>query len=162
MGGARASTVIVSYICECLFSQHTSNAGLHVELLIQFNFLGKSISYKTTFKYLGRVFDNFMTWKVHANYVCKTVVSRVSILGRRTCQTFRQKEAATLVHNALILPLFDYCDIAWSNHLQQDIDRLQRLQNRSARIITRCSRSSEAIEQLHWPTLSSRPSYHKA
>ena len=57
---------------------------------------------------------------------------------------------------------FDYCDIAWSNLLQQDIDRLQRLQNRSARIITRCSRSSEAIEQLHWPTLSSRRSYHKA
>ena len=44
----------------------------------------------------------------------------------------------------------------------QDIDRLQRLQNRSARIITHCSRSSEAIEQLHWPTLSSRRSYHKA
>ena len=85
---------------------------------------------------------------------------RVSIPGR--VRSFITKEAATLVHNALILPLFDYCDIAWSNLLQQDIDRLQRLQNRSARIITRCSRSSEAIEQLHWPTLSSRRSYHKA
>ena len=106
------------------------------------------------------VFDNFMTWKAHTDYVCKKVASRVSILGRVT--SFVTKEAATLVHNALILPLFDYCDIAWSNLLQQDIDRLQRLQNRSARIITRCSRSSEAIEQLHWPTLSSRRSYHKA
>ena len=48
------------------------------------------------------------------------------------------------------------------NLLQQHIDRLQRLQNRSARIITRCSRSSEAIEQWHWPTLSNRRSYHKA
>ena len=43
-----------------------------------------------------------------------------------------------------------------------NIDWLQCLQNRSARIITRCSRSSKAIEQLHWPTLSSRRSYHKA
>ena len=101
-----------------------------------------------------------MTWKAHADYVWKKVASRVSILGR--VRSFVTKEAATLVHNALILPLFDYCDIAWSNLLQQDIDRLQRLQNRSARIITRCSRSSEAIEQLHWPTLSSRRSYHKA
>ena len=88
------------------------------------------------------------------------MVSRVSILGR--IRRFVTKEAATLVHNALILPLFDYCHIAWSNLLQQDIDRLQRLQNRSARIITRCSRSSEAIEQLQWPTLSSRRYYHKA
>ena len=92
--------------------------------------------------------------------MCKKVVSRVSILGR--IRRFVTKEAATLVHNALILPLFDYCNIAWSNLLQQDIDRPQRLQNRSARIITRCSRSSEAIEQLQWPTLSSRRYYHKA
>ena len=104
-----------------------------------------------------QVFDNFMTWKAHADLWS---VKRVSILGR--VRSFVTKEAATLDHNALILPLFYYCDIAWSNLLQQDIDRLQRLQNRSARIITRCSRSSEAIEQLHWPTLSSRRSNHKA
>ena len=35
-------------------------------------------------------------------------------------------------------------------------------QNKSARIITHCSCSSEAIEQLHWPTLSSGRSWHKA
>ena len=55
----------------------------------------------------------------------------------------------------------DSCDIAWSNLLQQDIDRLQRLQNRSARTIILSLRSSEEIEQLHCPTLSSRRSYHK-
>ena len=148
-------------------------------------------------------------------------------------RSFVTKEAATLVHNTLILPLFDHCDIAWSNLLQQDMDRLQRLQNRSssagtrlrekdkkqgqigkvsaseaspaiawgwgklprlplgslcspifffwptpifsffpnaglgsrlrsALIISRCTRSSEAMEQLHWPTLSSGRSNHKA
>ena len=89
--------------------------------------------------------------------MCKKVASRVSILGR--IRSFVTEEAATLVHNALILPLFDYCDIAWSNILQQDI---QRLKNISSQIITRCSRSSEAIELLQWPTLSSRRYYHKA
>ena len=72
------------------------------------------------------------------------------------------KEATILVYETLILPLFYFCDIAWSSLLQQDIDRLQRLQNRSARIITHCTRSSEAIGYLYWPTLSSRRSYHKA
>ena len=85
------------------------------------------------FKYLGVVFDNFsMTWKAHTDYVCKKVALRVSILGR--VRSFVTKETAVLVHNASILPLFHHCDIAWSNPLQQDIDRLQRLQNRSARI----------------------------
>ena len=75
--------------------------------------------------------------------------------------------AGPTVHSLIVYINYDLeclseCDIAWSNLLQQDIDRLQRLQNRSARIITRCSRSAEAIEQLHWPTLYSRLSYHKA
>ena len=39
--------------------------------------------------------------------------------------------------------LITVCDIAWSNLPQQVLDRLQQLQNRSARIITCCSRSSE-------------------
>jgi len=69
------------------------------------------------------MFDNFMTWKGHADYVYKKVVSRVSILG--SVRSYVTKEAAQApVHNALILPLFDYCDIAWKNLLQQDINRL--------------------------------------
>jgi len=31
-----------------------------------------------TFKYLGAVFDNFMIWKAHADYLCKKVANRVS------------------------------------------------------------------------------------
>ena len=65
---------------------------------------------------------------------------RQELVSWAVLEVFFTKGAATLVYNAVILPLFDYCDIAWSNLLQQDIDRLQPLQNRSARIITRCSR----------------------
>ena len=104
------------------FVLFTSQRHKERDCILNLNLLGKSISCETTFKYLGVVFDNFMTWKAHADYVCKKVASRVSILGR--VRSFVTKEAATLVHNALILPLFDYCDIAWSNLLQQDIDRL--------------------------------------
>ena len=143
-----------------MFTIYISKASQRRDCNLNLNLLEKAISCKTTFKYLGVVFDNFMTWKAHVDYVCKKVASTVSILGR--VRSFVTKEAAILVHNTLILPLFDYCDIAWSNLLQQDMDRLQRLQNRSPRIITHCTRSSEAIEQLHWPTLSSRCSYHKA
>ena len=73
---------------------------------LNLNLLGKSISCETAFKYLGVVFDNFMTWKAHADYVCKKVASRVNILG--LVRSFVTKEGATLVHNALILALFDY------------------------------------------------------
>ena len=44
--------------------------------ILNLNLLGKSISCETTFQYQDVVFDNFMTWKAHADYVCKKVASR--------------------------------------------------------------------------------------
>ena len=100
----------------------TSQRHKERHCILNLNPLGKPISCKTTFKYLSKVFDNFMTWKAHADYMSKKEASRVSILGH--VRSFVIKEAPTLVYNAFIFPLFDYCDIAWSNLLQQDIDRL--------------------------------------
>ena len=54
-----------------------------------------------------------MTWKAHVDYVCKKVASRVGILGR--IRGFLTKEVFTLVYDTLILPVFDYCDIALSS-----------------------------------------------
>lgn len=78
-----------------------------------------------TLKYLGVVFDNVMIWKAHADYLCKKVANRLSILGRM--RGFITKDAAILVYNILILPIFDHCDIALSSLLRQDYDRLRRL-----------------------------------
>ena len=40
-----------------------------------------------------------------------------------------------LLCNSLSQPLFDYCDIVWDGANKTDIDRLQSLQHRAARII---------------------------
>ena len=46
--------------------------------------------------------------------------------------SFVIKEVAKLVYSIIILPLFDYCGIAWRNfELQHDMDILKRQQNRS-------------------------------
>ena len=113
---------LVLIVSKTKFVLFTSQRHKERHCILILNLLGKPISCESTFKYLRDVFDNFMTWKAHADYVCKKEALRVSILGRVT--SFVKKEAATLVYNALILPLFAYCDIAWSNLLQQDIDRL--------------------------------------
>jgi hypothetical protein len=40
------------------------------------------------------------------------------------------------VYNAIILPHFDYCSLVWDNCSDYLIDKLQKLQNRAARVIT--------------------------
>ncbi|CAB3986328.1 Hypothetical predicted protein, partial [Paramuricea clavata] len=100
----------------------------------------------------GVVFDSHMTWKDQADHVYKKVAVRVNVLRR--IRTFLTEKAAIHVYNGIILPVFDYCDITWSSLLQQDEDRLQRLQHRAARIITLSERSSEAMEKLKWSSLN--------
>ena len=92
-----------------------------------------------------------MTWRAQADNTRTMCVKRwrQELVSWAVLEVSSQKRQQ-LIQNALILPLFDCCDFAWSNLQHQDIDRLQRLQNKSAGIITRCSRPSEASDQLLW------------
>ena len=49
----------------------TSQRHKERDCILNLDLLGKSISCETSFKYLGVVFDSFMSLKAHADYVCK-------------------------------------------------------------------------------------------
>ena len=72
-----------------------------------------------------------------------------------------------MLFNALVLPLFDYCDAIYQGTANKYIDRLQRLQNRAGRVIlTLPRRSREHIDvimcKLNWLRLRERHRYHIA
>ena len=83
----------------------TSQRHKERERNLNLNLLGKSITYKTSFKYLDVVFDNFMTWRAHADYECKKVATRVSIQLTLTLKmTIAQvvETSVTVNNNSLI------------------------------------------------------------
>ncbi|CAH3034087.1 unnamed protein product, partial [Porites evermanni] len=60
-------------------------------------------------------------------------------------------------------PVFDYCDIVWDNLDQGHATRIQKLQNRAARIITFQGydvHSAQIRKQLNWEELASRRQRH--
>ena len=60
-------------------------------------------------------------------------------------------------------PYFDYCDIVWGDCSKTRADKLQKLQNRAARIITRADysiRSSDVLNSLEWSNLEERRKRH--
>ena len=66
------------------------------------------------------------------------------------------KTALIKVYNAIILPHFDYSSLVWDNCSDYPINKLQKLQNRAARVITCRSyetRSRDVLKELHWQTL---------
>ena len=66
------------------------------------------------------------------------------------------ERTAFQIYQALILPHFDYCSSIWSNCNLTLSDKLQKLQNRSARAITRSNYDTSAsflLNVLNWDDL---------
>ena len=49
---------------------------------------------------------------------------------------FVDLKTAKTIYNSLIKPLFDYCDVVWDTIGAVSSTRLQKLNNRAARVIT--------------------------
>ena len=57
------------------------------------------------------------------------------------------------MYNALVMPYFNYCGVAWGNINKGLPDKLQKLQNKAARILTFSNydvRSSVLLDELNW------------
>ena len=69
------------------------------------------------------------------------------------------------IYKTLVQPYFDYCSPLWDNCGKVLQDKLQKFQNRAARIITGASydvRSAEVLDTLGWETLDARRSRNKS
>ena len=83
----------------------------------------------------------------------------------RRMKPYVPKFALILVYNAIILPHFDYCSLVWDTCSNYLIEKLQKMQNRAARVITGTSyetMSSEILADLGWQPLTKRMKIKKA
>ena len=72
---------------------------------------------------------------------------------------------AIKIYKGLIEPHFDYCSVVWDGLSQQLSEKLQKLQNRAARVITKSSyntNSNYLLNSLSWDNLSVRRTKQKA
>ena len=70
-----------------------------------------------------------------------------------------------LIYNAIVQPYFDYCSPLWDNYGIGLKDKLQKFQNRAARVIARATydvRSVDLLESLGWKHLELRRNYLKS
>ena len=108
----------------------------------------KNIKRVSTFKYLGVLLDEQLSWREHTNAVSKKVSKRLGLLSRvRECLTIK---ASKCVYNSIVQPVFDYADIVWDELSVGCSQELQRLQNRAARIILKRNTSKDAFGLLNW------------
>ena len=105
-------------------------------------------------KSLGLTSDDHLSWCKHIDEICKKVSSATGALKR--VRLFISKEMAIQIYNALIMPHFDYCSPVWDCLSCYLSDKLLKLQNRVARIITKSPfdmSSDHLLSTLDWERL---------
>ena len=98
---------------------------------------------------LGVTFDQFLNFDDHIRNIGKIR----NLLPYNTC--------STIIH-ALINCRLDYCNSLLYNVPTHKIDRLQRLQNQCARILTKSPRREHitpVLKSLHWLKIQDRITY---
>ena len=103
-------------------------------------------------KNLGLIIDENLTWDHHINYISQEMKQNLGILKRLT-KTL-PTESLCMLYKTLIEPHIRYCSIVWGNCGEALKDKLQILQNRAARIITRTTYDTAnhfaLLRQLKW------------
>ena len=105
--------------------------------------------------------DETLTWDAHIATITSKVAKVIGVLRR--LKLLLPHHVLVTVYKSLILPHFDYCSSVWGNLEKGLAQKLQKLQNRAARIITRSDytiRSREILSDLNWSTLEQRRDQH--
>ena len=114
-------------------------------------------------KCLGVQIDENLTWERQAEYIIQKVAYNISIL--RKVSPILSLDNKIAIYRSIIEPYFSYCCLVWDGINETLSNKLQRLQNRAARVITGLPysvRSKEIRKQLGWSSLLEMRKQQKA
>jgi len=110
-----------------------------------------------TIKNLGITFDSAMTMSDHITSMCKSINFILWNLAK--IRRFIDQDASSNAMRALVLSKLDYGNALLIGCKCKDLARLQRLQNRAARIVYQVPRrhsTSPLLNSLHWLPVEKR------
>lgn len=88
-------------------------------------------------KYLGVMLDSNLNFSKHIDYIAKKISKKIGFL-RRIRQNITTI-CAINIYNTIIKPHFEFCSTILYMGNDENINRLQKLQNKAMRAILRCS-----------------------
>ena len=121
------------------------------------------VSQVTTAKSLGVTIDNKLDWRSHIDKLTKKVASGIGAIKR--IRHLVPQATLLLIYQALIQPHFDYFNIVWGNCGITLQNKVQKLQNRAARVLTNLNYDADAghlFELLRWKNPASQPQIQRA
>lgn len=122
---------------------------------------GNKIELVHTYKYLGILIDDSLTFKPHVENLVKNLKLKLRFYFQNTlCFSFNTKKRLVA---ATFLPVLDYGDILYMNASAQCLRMVDSVYHASLRFITNCkfqTHHCELYSQVGWPALVSRRNSH--
>ena len=122
---------------------------------------GNNLQCVEKMKYLGVILDSQLTWSEHIKHISIKISRSIGCI-RRIKHLIPHKTLITL-YFALILPHIDYCCTAWGSCSKTNLSKLQKLQNRYARLILNKNYDTPQctlLTTLNWQSVEQRLKYH--
>ena len=117
-----------------------------------------------TAKSLGVTIDDNLDWGSHMEKIIKKVSSGIGAIKR--VRHLVPQATLQLIYQALIHPHFNYCNTVWAGNCGITLrNKLQKLQNRAARVLTFSDYDEDAgylFELLGWKNLARQHEIEKA
>ena len=125
------------------------------DLTVQLN--GTDVKKVTSVKTLGVIIDECMLWNDQIDNVAKKASKGIGMMKR--AKPFIPNFSLIALYKSVVQPHFEYCSSVWGNCSKSLQDKLQKLQNRAARVVTGDNyevRSKEVLIKLNWQPLNQR------
>ena len=106
---------------------------------------------------LGVIFDQFLNFDDHITAICRSTHFHIRNIGK--IRNLLWYDACSTIIHALIICRLHYCNSILYNVTKSKTDRLQRLQNQCARILTKSPRREHitpVLKKLHWLKIQDR------
>ena len=119
--------------------------------------LVSQITQSLTVRDLGVTFDQFLNFDDHITAICRSTYFHIRNIGKN-----RRIYYCIMLVLLLSMHLLDYCNSLLYNVPTHTTDRLQKLQNQCARIVTKLSRRepiTPVLKSLHWLKIQDRLTY---
>ena len=119
------------------------------------NIGGKNLTRVVPKKVLGIIIVDQLRWDEQIDNISNKVSQGIGTL--RLAKQFVKRETLQFLYNSMFQPYFEYCSLVWSNGGESLKEKLQKLQNRAAVVITGDTydiRSKYILKKLNWKSLS--------
>lgn len=115
---------------------------------------------KNCIRYLGAFLDESLNFKEHIKRKCQTAM--LNYFKIKSIRKYLSKEATETLVLSLVISHLDYCNIILYGISQNELSKLQRIQNMCAKLVLNRAKydsSKQALFDLHWLPIKARISF---